>query len=280
MTWKNNEPKAPWLTNCYTPRTCRQLTCRLFDLPGVSPCVIALDYMHCKYLGSLQLIYGSVLYLLCHVLMPDEAEENLRKIAAFIKDFQKSEQTTVRYSQLFKFSQFQRGKEYPKMRGKAGELRHVGNAILALWRAYMVERREIHREILHLLEIDLEIDVILDRFHPQDGYYAVPAKHAKKIKELALQSVSLHTHLEEHFTAEGLKIFNITSKSHMMAHALVLSKDIHPYLVWCFTGEDFMRSMSKLLLSSVRGVQPAAGLAKGSAKMRAAMHFNFEQHRY
>ena len=34
---------------------------------------------------------------------------------------------------------------------------------------------------------------------------------AKKIKDLALQSISLHTHLFEHFEDEGLKIFNITA---------------------------------------------------------------------
>ena len=61
LTWKNNASDAPWLSSCFTPETWRQQEnrsmCRLFDLPGASACIVALDYMHSKYLGSLQYIY-------------------------------------------------------------------------------------------------------------------------------------------------------------------------------------------------------------------------------
>ena len=210
--------------------------------------------------------------------MVDEPEINLRTIASFLKAFQQGAQESCRYGQnLVKFSMFQRGKQFPKLRGKAGELRHVGNAVLALWRKFYNPAREIHREILLLLELDLKIDAWLDKYSPADGYWAVPGQIAQKIRKAALQSVSLHTHLSEHFEAEGVHIFCLTSKSHMQTHALLLSKDLHPHLVWCFAGEDFMKIMSRLLLSSVRGLKPAAGIVKGSLKMRTAMHFNFEE---
>ena len=83
--------------------------------------------------------------------------------------------------QVYKMSMFHRGKEFPKLRGKAGEIRHVGAAFLSLWETYCT-RQDIHTKITTLLKIDLKIDRILDEYHPADGFYALPSS----LSELSL----------------------------------------------------------------------------------------------
>ena len=83
--------------------------------------------------------------------------------------------------QVYKMSMFHRGKEFPKLRGKAGEIRHIGDAFLSLWETYCTSQ-DIHKKITTLLKIDLKIDSILDEYHPADGYFALP----RSLSELIL----------------------------------------------------------------------------------------------
>ena len=120
--------------------------------------------------------------------MPGDPENNLVNIAAFIKQSQSAAQIACRYGQnLRKFSMLQRNIEFPKLRGKAAELRHVGHAIKDLWVKYHNPKKEVHREILQLLELDLRIDSILDKYSPEDGYFAVPSKPAKTNQGLSFE---------------------------------------------------------------------------------------------
>ena len=97
-------------------------------------------------------------------------------------------------------------------------------------------------------------------------------KPAAQLSELALSYISLYLNLSEHFANEGVKIFNVTSKAHMMVHSLLLAGHVHPYVVWCFKGEDFMRISSRVLKTSVNGVPPHVASLKGVTKLRAGMH--------
>ena len=55
-TWQDNRVNAPWTQTLWTALAWRTYANRsrnrLFSLPGVTGLTVALDYMHCKYLGS------------------------------------------------------------------------------------------------------------------------------------------------------------------------------------------------------------------------------------
>ena len=72
LSWQICQRSAAWMKTRWTPRTWlanpARSRNRLFLLPGVTALTVALDYMHCKYLGSeqylhlpLQLIYSIIL---------------------------------------------------------------------------------------------------------------------------------------------------------------------------------------------------------------------------
>ena len=67
--WQDCRVDAAWLGECWTPVAWKAWPGRsqnqLFSLPGVRALTVALDYMHCKYLGMDQYIFGSILYILC-----------------------------------------------------------------------------------------------------------------------------------------------------------------------------------------------------------------------
>ena len=87
----------------------------MFEAVGVTVCTVALDYMHSKYIGSDQYTSGSVLYLLCFIMLPKSPKENLADCWAFIKDYYKAHGTKHRYASIEKLSMFVRKKRWAEI---------------------------------------------------------------------------------------------------------------------------------------------------------------------
>ena len=65
---ENFSENAPWVATCCTPQTWhlfpQKSPCKLLnDIPGASAALVALDFMHNKYLGTDQYVFGSVMHL-------------------------------------------------------------------------------------------------------------------------------------------------------------------------------------------------------------------------
>ena len=82
----------------------------------------------------------------------------------------------------------------------------------------------------------------------------------------------LHTQLLEHFKGLNIKAFNQTSKTHFALHSVMLSKYIHPYLVWCFKGETMMHKTQRLWKSCL------AGTAHYNVSSKAAVKYMYLAH--
>lgn len=91
VTWSDFRSEAAWRTTRWDPeewRTWEQRTkCVLLTLPGASCWTIAYDWVHVKYLGVDQYIFGSVLFVLVCMVMEGEQEANLAACWAFLKTF-------------------------------------------------------------------------------------------------------------------------------------------------------------------------------------------------
>jgi hypothetical protein len=127
-SWADFRNNAAWLDCCWTPTEWLNWPNRssnvLFQLAGVTAVSIALDYMRCKYLGSDMYQFGSALYMLCYFVLTGAPLENVHTCWAFIKGFYKTHNTGSRYRYLNKLTMFCRRSGYPKLRGKANEIRH------------------------------------------------------------------------------------------------------------------------------------------------------------
>ena len=160
-TYTNFHENAPWVATCWTVRTWRAWLGRskhlVFGLPGVSVLSVTLDYMRLKYLGSDQQMFGSVFVLLVYDVLPGTPQANLDECWEFIKAFYKKNKTAYQYQYLNKLTMFVRKSGYTKLRGKAGEIKDLGPALLALWTAKMDETNNIHVVIRIMLKCNVQM---------------------------------------------------------------------------------------------------------------------------
>jgi hypothetical protein len=85
----------------------------------------------------------------------------------------------------------------------------------------------------------------------------------------------LLTQIADHFVEEGLKVFDITSKSHMLQELAILSRCINPKVIWCFMGEDQMQRMQQIAKACVRGNKVDQQTSKLARHYRLALHLHF-----
>ena len=280
-SWKDNSTSAEWPDTCWTPSEWllwpNKSPCKLFTAIGVTACSVALDYMHSKYLGSDQYQFGSILYLLCFIMMPLSPKENLAECWAFIKAYYVAHRTKHRYAAIEKVSMFVRKKGGPKLRGKAGEVKGLGPAMLALWESKMNAMLETHKQIRLMLLLNVKMESLLELHHDE---FKLPESASKQFIQYGFGMAQCQTVLAQHYENEevGKTLFASTAKIHMVLHAALTSGALNPALVWCFVGEDFMRKVQKLGESCVRGVTPPQALNKMVSHYRLAMHLQFSSH--
>lgn len=276
LSYTNFQPTAPWIATCWSPAAwlAWPLRCTnpLFDLPGVTALTVALDYMHTKYLGSDQYMFASVLVLLVYYILPGSPQENLDECWNFIQEFYRQNATPHRYQYLNKLSMFVRKSGYVKLRGKAAEVKDLGPALLALWTSKMNAHIEIHKCIKMMLKLNVQMETILKDYK---GSYTLPEHVAMQFKAAAFGMAQFTTKAAEHFLGSNFKLFDVTSKLHMVMHVAILSHYVSPRLTWCFMGEDMMKHYASLAASCVKGNSGPMASRKAIVKLRLAMHLRF-----
>ena len=230
-SWSNFTPAAAWRTQCWTHRAWKRWDsrskCPLFDLNFVSALSIHLDYMHCKYLGVDQYTYGSVLALLCCKVMGGSPLQNLQAVWADIKVFYRENGTKVQYRHLNKLTMFLRQNGTPKLRGKAGEIRHLAPALLHVWKKYMSPNLEVHIQIKLLLQFSVEMEQLITDCREDISF---PPAEATKFARACEHMLTLHAALANHFAEEETDLFTLTSKCHMLQHICLLARCVNPRL--------------------------------------------------
>ena len=316
-SWRNFSENAPWVATCWTPQTWhlfpQKSPCKLLnDIPGASAALVALDFMHNKYLGTDQYVFGSVMqlgffalsffctfffalsflyfvfctfyvlflhfprYLLTHQLLDIGSPlKNLEYLDQLIQQFYVDNPSPTKYRHMGKLTMFMRKKGGPKLRGKAIEIRSFGPAILSLWQQFHNPGLQIHKYILLLLKLNQQVDFVLEEYK---GFFSFPANIAEDFTKTIFQMGHLQVLVESHFANEGgPHLFTTTSKLHGLAHSGLLSKYVSPRLVWCFTGEDYMHHIQVLAQSCLAGTGPYLMGNKVASKMRNALHVQFSK---
>ena len=152
----------------------------LLTLPECSCWTESYDWMHCKYLGFHQYSHGSTFAVLVNMVMPSSPEENLKNAWTFLKSYFKNNKTPTPFRYINKLSMFVRMNRFPKLRGKASEVRHLGPALRALWHAYMKPAIALHRKILTMLKCNVGLEQMLTEFKEDFAFPAGPVKLLKK----------------------------------------------------------------------------------------------------
>ena len=229
MSWSNFKATAPWRTTMWSRASWNAWTERskhaLFGVAGSWVGVIHLDYMHCKYLGTDMVQFGSILALLVLFVMPDTPEINLASCWRFIKEWYRVHQTQMRYRSLTRLTMFLRKKAGPKLRGKAGEIRHFGEPLLALCKKRANKDDILHKKITLLLKFNVAMEAHITQ-HKDDT--AFPDAAAQQFQSACENMLLLHADLAQIFAGHGMDYFSLTSKTHMLQHVAMLSACLSP----------------------------------------------------
>ena len=276
LAWTNFNENAGWRDVIWTAEAWRAWPLRspspLFQLPNFTPHLIAFDWMHVKYLGHDQFTYGSVLSLLTKYVLTDEPHANLAKVWRDILSYYDTHAVPCRYRYLNKTSMYERVfPKYPKLRGKAAEVKYLAGPIYFVWHKYHSPHLRVHRQILLYLKLNLEIEEALI-LHKDE--VALPREEAIEFKHKISTMLLLLTGIAEHFLEE--RLFNLTQKAHFLQHISLLTEFLNPRLAWCFQGEDMQRRMACLAKSSVNGLQPGQTIGKMFRRYRLALHLTLQ----
>ena len=248
----------------------------LFSCAGVTACSVAYDYTHLKYLGSDQYSFGAVLTLLVYHVLPADPEENVVQIWDEIKTDYQQYNVPVRYRYLNKISMFYRpAYGFPKLRGKAAEIKYFGATLLRVWEKHMNVEIELHRRVRLMLRMNVMCEQLLTECKEEVCF---PEPRCTQFAEAMDAMLLLQTQIAEHFVEEGLQYFDVTAKSHMLQHCALAAKHLSPRVVWRFAGEDMQKKLQTLAKSSVKGNGPAQATRKMCSRYRIALHLRFQEH--
>ena len=112
--------------------------------------------------GGTVVLYGSVLHMLVHKIMPGTPQENMTALWARVRQLynhfripKENRYGTLRLT-MFKLT------GTTKLRGKAGEIRAFGRVIHRLWQQNMNSEVIVHRKIEACLDLGCKMEAILD----------------------------------------------------------------------------------------------------------------------
>jgi len=170
-TWSDFKETAQWRNQIWDMATWKlwpgRTKCPLLNLPFTSALSVALDWMRSKYLGVAQYVYGSVLALLTVQIMPNDPQANLNRIWSDIVSYYRMHNTKVRYRYLNKLTMYLRKSGTPKLRGKAGEIRHLAHPMLHIWNKHMGAESDVNLQIRALLKQSCALEDLLSEYRDE-----------------------------------------------------------------------------------------------------------------
>ena len=185
---------------------------KLFQKELRSVLMVHFDLMHCRYLDYLQQLYGSVFWVLCEEMMHASPLANLHELWNFLKSHQTKHKVHSPYSQrLNKVSMYRKKKDYPKLRGKAAEIKDMAAPMQAMW-AYFAVPGQDFREIGLLLNLTCEFEEILQEWPILYGHFCLPAEAADRLKANYRNFACLYVMVGDRFRSEGRRAFNPIEK--------------------------------------------------------------------
>jgi hypothetical protein len=150
-------------------------------------------------------------------------------------------------------------KTFPKLKGKAAEIKAVMPALLEVWKLRKTPDLVEHDQITALLECSCTLDKIMTT-HVDDDCF--PAAVSSAFKHLVFSynvlSNSLCVHYGTRLVPRAMFLFNVVPKNHYLAHLGLIAAYLNPQRAWCYMGEDFMHKCRMLGNACARGNVPQA----------------------
>ena len=214
------------------------------------------DYMHCKALGTDQYFYGTVIVMIAVTFLTGPSDARLETILEKVKDYHRTHGghslTGLSWSRLSIGSLESLGTTgYPLLKAKADETSSCGPALLSIWSELMNRAIETQVQVEEALRHCVEMDVIL-RDNKHEPCLSPP--EAAKFRTACFGFLRLQNSLHDAAAANNFPFFNVTVKSHYIAHIALRAHLLNPVFGWCYAGEDFMQKVKSISLRCMQGV--------------------------
>lgn len=262
------------------PRT--SVKCPLF-YESMSPVSITPDWMHTKHLGIDQRFLGSVLWILISLLrmqrgasMEESLADVFREMRAtwpqvyvnlclfhvgrfYSKAFWSSTQDPSSLSNLT-LGMLSLDKQdplakrnFPKLKVKAAETGACLRSLVPICQAAM--HKHGGEQWMVWVKIGLQqLSLMEQKLRDTKEQWRLSAEDTAALLLMYEKFQTVNKALHLRFAAKGHKAFQFkTMKHHWLQHSLQSARWIHPLKVWCYSGEDYMRTCKALLASCLVG---------------------------
>ena len=225
------------------------------------------DSLHVVDLGVAMHIGGNVLYLLCYQNLPGSPSDNIAQVWGEVGEIYKARLTTSQFS-LLSLNSFCDPRsphaDFPLLKGKGAEIRHVMPILWTIWRKHMKPDTEYDRHVERVLKHICKFYELLE-YKNADGHY--PFRLPAEVSTILIKSVddllTHYTHLAFVSVSADRKVMRwaVVPKHHYFWHLARESADINTRFTWCYANEDFVGKMAVIGTSTRHGL-PAAYRSK------------------
>ena len=164
--------------------------------------------------------------------------------------------TPSRYQNI-KLSMISKAGEFPELKGRAAEIRHLGKPLLAVWNKHFHAGNREHRLVRLALQASVGIEDVLD---VAQGDFVLGDAAGNALLEHCFNLMALITSLGNFYHPRHIKLFHYTIKCHYILHLGLMAKELNPRLGWCYAGEDWMQKSQ-----GSSGILPERHQAPGSS---------------
>ena len=244
--WPNNfNRNARWKSGLLSPNAWRELNGghmhMLFKhFAFLSNANVAADEMHVMHLGVSQAILGSVLHMLVYQILPGRPLQNMERIWTEICGAYRDGGMTAQFSSLGLSSFCDPAApnfHYPRLKGKAAEIKHLFPAIMIVWDRHMDRNSDEQKLVFRLLEEQQHLQDLIDEdataFHMEQA----SSRDVCRVVDLVL---SLYSRLASSADNERRLLWNVLPKHHALWHFARQAAFLHPRRGACYQDEDFM----------------------------------------
>jgi hypothetical protein len=227
---------------------------------------IEVDELHCIHIGTSQYMLGSILHLLVYSIMPQRPVQNLEALWSDITEEYRRQNIKAQYSSLT-LSMFCDPKSprdsYPRLRGRAAEVKWLVPVLNALWAKYRRPGNELDKLVAELLQTQQLVQNLLDESSAEFQMDEESARELPKATDRLLATYSRAAHAAN---AMGELLFSVVPKHHMLYHFSRKAWYLHPRRGACYADEDYMSTIKQLVKGSVNALplqkKPSAILNK------------------
>ena len=143
----------------------------------------------------------------------------------------------------------------PKLKGRGAEVKALIPALHWVWTTqYHQAGDQQHEEIALGFQCSARLDEILIENKDE---FKLSGEVAAEFEACVWVFLLMQNSLAMHYSGLGLLLFDITPKSHYLAHIGLSAKFLNPRLGWCYAGEDFMHTVKTLGSAAAIGNSPS-----------------------